>query len=566
MKTGQFLSFDNNELFYRHWRFQNELKTIVVMHRGHEHSERLSDFAMDDKFRDYNIFSYDQRGNGHTPTPVSPVFMDYVRDLDAFISFLGSEYGIKSQNILVVANSIAGMIVTTWVHDFAPKIAGMVLLAPAFDINLYVPMAKFFIGLGTKVNKEMEVPSYVKAKVLTHDVSQQEAYNADKLITKSINARLLLDMLKGGERILEDAAAITTPTVILTAGKDYVVKNKVIEQFYVRISSLDKQMIALDDFYHGLLFEKDNSTVYGHIHDFAVKIFNSEAEEISLLPEKFTRDEYDKLSLKMIPKIEQLNFALQKFAMGKIGSLSKGMQIGLRYGFDSGISLDYVYKNKAQGKLGFGKLMDKGYLNAIGWVGIRQRKRHLLQMLETKIESLINDKQQVRLLDIAAGTGNYLFDIKKKYPEVEIVANDFVKSNIEEGQKYLSENGISGMHFTNYDCFDGETYTKLNFKPNIVVVSGIFELFQDNDQVLRAINGVSTIVEEIGTVFYTGQPWHPQLKMIAYVLKSHKNSDWVMRRRSQKELDALFQSCGFAKTRMLIDDYGIFTVSSVSKK
>ena len=82
------------------------------------------------------------RGHGHTPTPISPVFMDYVRDLEAFVRYLNQNYEIKQQNLFVLANSIAGMIVSAWVHDYAPKIAGMTLLAPAFDINLYVPLAK----------------------------------------------------------------------------------------------------------------------------------------------------------------------------------------------------------------------------------------------------------------------------------------------------------------------------------------------------------------------------------------------------------------------------------------
>ncbi|MCD7933126.1 MAG: class I SAM-dependent methyltransferase family protein, partial [Tannerellaceae bacterium] len=53
----------------------------------------------------------------------------------------------------------------------------------------------------------------------------------------------------------------------------------------------------------------------------------------------------------------------------KLGFLSQGMKVGIKYGFDSGISLDYVYKNKPQGLLDIGKLMDYFYLNAIGLAG-----------------------------------------------------------------------------------------------------------------------------------------------------------------------------------------------------
>jgi len=78
----------------------------------------------------------------------------------------------------------------------------------------------------------------------------------------------------------------------------------------------------------------------------------------------------------------------------------------------------------------------------------------------------------------------------------------------------------------------------------------------------RAVKGAISICESSSHLVYTGQPWHPQLKMIAYVLNSHQKKDWVMRRRSQKELDRLMAYNGVVKERMLIDDFGIFTVSS----
>jgi len=76
------------------------------------------------------------------------------------------------------------------------------------------------------------------------------------------------------------------------------------------------------------------------------------------------------------------------------------------------------------------------------------------------------------------------------------------------------------------------------------------------------VQGIVSISEENSHILYTGQPWHPQLKMIAFVLNSHQKKDWVMRRRSQKELDRIMAFNHIKKEDMLIDDYGIFTVSS----
>ena len=56
--------------------------------------------------------------------------------------------------------------------------------------------------------------------------------------------------------------------------------------------------------------------------------------------------------------------------------------------------------------------------------------------------------------------------------------------------------------------------------------------------------------------------------MIARALTSHKagSPNWVMRRRSQREMDQLVEKAGFEKIRQWIDEDGIFTVSLAVKK
>ncbi|MDH6251012.1 alpha-beta hydrolase superfamily lysophospholipase [Chryseobacterium sp. H1D6B] len=559
MNNGHFKSFDDSEIFYREWNFKPQQKSIIIIHRGHEHSERLNDIAQSTQFSGYNIFAFDLRGHGYTKTPTSSIFMDYVRDIDSFAQFLHSKYEVKISDIFVIANSIGGVAASAWAHDFAPDIAGMALLAPAFKINLIVPLANEMITLGTKLKKGLIIKSYVKSKMLTHDIEQQQAYDSDPLITRSIDAALLIDLADAGKRLVEDAEAIDTPTLILSAEKDHVVFNKEQKIFYDKLDTDLKEYEVLPNFFHGILFDTGKEMVYDKIKAFAEKSFNKNKKQPSLSPDPFSIKEYEDLKNKVG---NNLNFKFQKWSLGKIGKISNGMAIGLKYGFDSGASLDYVYKNDPKGKSGFGKMMDKNYLEAIGWRGIRIRKQHLLQLLDQNIQALKKEGRKIKILDIAGGTGNYLFDIKEKYPEAEIVINEFVKANIEIGEKVIKEKKYENIRFTNFDCFDPETYKKLSFEPNITIISGILELFGDNNTASEAIRGAVSISEKNSHIVYTGQPWHPQLKMIAYVLNNHQNEDWIMRRRSQKELDRVMTFNAVQKEKMLIDDFGIFTVSS----
>ena len=561
MENLYFNTFDGNKIFYRKWNFEKNKKTLIIIHRGHEHSERLNELTQDKKFLKYNIFAYDLRGHGYTETKTSPNAMDYVRDLDSFVKHLKNEYQIKEENIFIVANSIGGVILSAYIHDFAPNIAGMALLAPAFEIKLYIPFAKQLVTLLTKIKKDAKVMSYVKAKVLTHDVAEQNKYNSDKLINKEINAKLLINLADMGKKLVEDSMAIELPTIIFSAEKDYVVKNSAQKKFFLNLSSKKREFIELENFYHGIIFEKERQKVYKMLDDFIQDVFKNQNTSLDTSPREFSRKEYERIALKEYPLNEKIFYSIQKFSMRTFGFLSKGMSLGLKYGFDSGISLDYIYKDQADGKLLLGKFIDRFYLNQIGWAGIRERKKNLLTLIEEKINSL--GEENVKILDVAGGTGNYLFDIKEKYPNVQILINEFKKSNIEVGEEVIKKNNWENISFVNYDCFDKETYKKINYTPNIVIISGVFELFENNKMLENTISGVAEILDKNGAVIYTGQPWHPQLKQIALVLNSHKGhgKSWLMRRRSEKELDSLFENYNLKKEKMLIDNDGIFTVS-----
>ena len=80
--------------------------------------------------------------------------------------------------------------------------------------------------------------------------------------------------------------------------------------------------------------------------------------------------------------------------------------------------------------------------------------------------------------------------------------------------------------------------------------------------VKRSLEGMAAAIPPHGYLVYTGQPWHPQLELIARALTSHRQGQaWIMRRRTQAEMDQLVAAAGFRKITQRIDPWGIFTVS-----
>jgi hypothetical protein len=98
-------------------------------------------------------------------------------------------------------------------------------------------------------------------------------------------------------------------------------------------------------------------------------------------------------------------------------------------------------------------------------------------------------------------------------------------------------------------------------------VSGLYELVPENGALRESLGGLADAIRPGGYVIYTGQPWHPQLEFIARTLSSHRgHKPWVMRRRTQAELDQLVESAGFQKIDQLTDDWGMFTVSLARRR
>jgi len=566
--TNTFKSFDNTELFYREWEHDIESngRILIILHRGHEHSGRLEIIASKPEFAGYKIFSYDNRGHGHTEAKAAFEFMDFVRDLDAFVSYVCEKEGKSQEDVFIIANSVAGVVASTWVHDYAPKVRGVALIAPAFKIKLYFPLAKEFLKLALKFKPELNIKSYVKSKFLTHDEAEQKRYNEDVLITPNIPARQLTTLLDTAIRVVADAELIATPMLVLSATKDYVVDSRVQGDFYASLASPLKKFVQLEGFYHGVLYETEHQKAIDEIASFMAQCF--ESEETSLVDEmiKTTKQEQDKIAYGTLPLWKEANYFAQRFMMKKLGFMSDGMKIGLKYGFDSGVTLDHIYKNEPSGLSWLGKMIDKNYLESIGWKGIRQRKVNMIAATEAKIALLQEKGEKVRILDIAGGPARYLIEIAEKYPEVEVEVRDYQEQNVQEGRALAQERNLTNISYRQSDAFNAENYDEEGYKPNIVIISGVFELFESNDLVGIAMDGVASIIADEGYLLYTGQPWHPQLEQIANVLGNHQNTKWIMRRRSQYELDTLFRDREFKKESMRVDDWGIFTVSSAQFK
>ena len=572
-----FETHDHVSLFYRHWpaTSQNTRGAIVLFHRGHEHGARMAHLVDELNLPDFDFFAWDARGHGLSPglRGHSPSFAASVRDVQTFVEHIAVTHNIPITNQYIIAQSVGAVLISTWVHDYAPSIRGMTLASPAFKVKLYVPFARAGLALMYQLKGLFFVNSYVKAKFLTHDPERIKSYETDPLISRPIAVNILLDLYKAADRVVTDAQAITVPTQLLISGDDWVVHAKPQHQFFSNLGTQIKEKWILPGFYHDTLGEKNRSSAVKNLRSFLLRQFNSPATYPDLRQAHHYGVAAEKTRQLSVPyrqfSLNRWYWTLTRLGIQLGEKFSTGLKLGRETGFDSGSTLDYVYRNEPQGQNIIGKYIDRLYLNSIGWKGIRQRKRFVEELLLEAIQRLNDEGCEVRLMDIAAGHGRYVLDAvaASPVPIHSILLRDYSDINVRDGLTLINERGLSSsVKFEKADAFDRQQLTEVSPQPSLVSVSGLYELFSDNDLVSRSLQGVADALEPGGYLVYTNQPWHPQLEMIARALTSHREGQaWVMRCRSQAEMDQLVVAAGFRKITQRIDEWGIFSVSLAVK-
>jgi alpha-beta hydrolase superfamily lysophospholipase len=568
-----FRASDGTELFYRHWPAPNgpSKGAIVLFHRGHEHSGRLAHLVDELDLPEFDFFAWDARGHGQSPGERghSPSLGRSVRDVDEFVAEVSRVSKHPIQNVAVIAQSVGAVLASAWLHDYAPRVRCAVLASPAFKVKLYVPLARPGLALMQKFRGNFVVKSYVKSKFLTHDRQRMESFDADPLITRDISVNILLQLYETAERVVQDAQAITVPLQLLISGADFVVHHGPQHEFFNRLGSTVKERHVLEGFYHDTLGERDRAKAVGLVRDFLIRRF-AEAPVVVDLTNAHrsgpTREESDRLATPL-PTVSPkgLYWSATRAGMRIGGLFSRGLKLGHDTGFDSGSTLDYVYRNEADSANPIGRLIDRNYLQSIGWRGIRQRKLHVEELIREAMQHLHDAKMPIRVMDVAAGHGRYVLealDSSAVKPE-SILLRDYSGLNVAQGQAMIRSKKLESIaQFVKGDAFDRASLASVTPKPTVAIVSGLYELFGDNDMVSRSLAGIADAVPAGGYLVYTGQPWHPQLELIARALTSHRGGEaWVMRRRSQGEMDQLVERAGFRKLTQRIDEWGIFTVS-----
>ncbi|WP_405799212.1 class I SAM-dependent methyltransferase family protein [Streptomyces sp. NBC_01506] len=277
--------------------------------------------------------------------------------------------------------------------------------------------------------------------------------------------------------------------------------------------------------------------------------------------------------------LKRARWAAMRALLGTVGRASAGIRIGYRHGFDSGSMLDYVYVNKAGGFPVVGHLIDRVYLNAVGWRAIRARRELLKDVLRKEIarrdgsdgSGSSGDTRAgaeaaggVRVLDVASGPGRYLQDVLAEYEPgtLHVECRDLDRAGLAQGERQTAERGLTGISYVYGDALDPAPASPA---PDIVVVSGLYELLLDDAVIASSVAHLRGMLAPGGVLVFTTQTHHPQLEFIANVLPNRDGVLWEMECRPVELAEQWAVRAGFAEVTSRRESVGLFTVTTARR-
>ena len=272
----EFETWDGLKLFHRTWRsLKPPRKSVVLFHGGHEHSGRFHELVERLGRGETTYFAWDARGHGRSPGPrgYARSLHDVTHDVDVFLQHLSKSHNLSLPDTVFLGHSVGSLTVIAYVREYQPQIRGMILGSPALHVRTYVPLDRLLLHLLIRLTPEGKINSYVVSSMLTHDPEEIASRNRDTLIARPIGAKMLLSVLEEGQRLIQDAPEIRVPTLVLSAGRDWVVHLSAARKFFNRLGAAKKEMIVYPGFFHEVFHEKERQQPIAKAREFIQALF-----------------------------------------------------------------------------------------------------------------------------------------------------------------------------------------------------------------------------------------------------------------------------------------------------
>ena len=264
-ESGSFEGVHGTKLFEQSWHPGGKTRAVIVIHHGlKSHSEHYADFARRAASIGYAVYAYDMRGHGRSEGPRATLddFEDLTADLQTFMDRVKTRE--PAAPVFLMGHSVGGAVVTLYTEERKPKLAGLIVLAPAIRIDsppIVAAAAPLSALLGPNF-KALDVPN----GIFSRDPAVVAEMNADPLIYQPPGpARSIGGLVAAIEKIWAHVDDIDVPLLGLHGTADKATDPRGTIELVKRVHSSDKKLILYKGLYHDLLHEPEHEQVLGDV-------------------------------------------------------------------------------------------------------------------------------------------------------------------------------------------------------------------------------------------------------------------------------------------------------------
>jgi acylglycerol lipase len=260
-ETGVFTGVHDTKLFEQSWHPSGAARAALVIHHGlKSYGEHYGELATRLTKRGFAVYAYDMRGHGRSAGRRATLddFEDLVADLDRFVERVRAREGASP--IFVMGHSVGGAVVTLYEVERRPRIAGLVVLAPAIRVDR-MPIEAAATPLTATMNPNLPVVD-VPDETFSRSPDVVAEMGRDPLIYHPAGpARTAGALLAAIEKIWGGADAIDVPLLALHGTADRATDPRGSAELVRRARSKDKKLLLYRGLFHDLVREPERDQV-----------------------------------------------------------------------------------------------------------------------------------------------------------------------------------------------------------------------------------------------------------------------------------------------------------------
>jgi alpha-beta hydrolase superfamily lysophospholipase len=263
MKTFEWnwQSRDGLKMFARGWEPDGQPAAVIVLLHGHgEHIGRYAHVGQAFANAGFALLGFDLRGHGLSEGPRghTPSYQHLNNDVTDFWEQAERRY--PGAPCFLYGHSMGGNLALNYALTARSALKGVIATGPWLRLAFEPPAAKVALGrVMNNIAPAFAQPSGIEQAALSRDAEVVRAYASDPLVHDRISARLFLTIYDSGLWIIEHAAGLSLPTLLMHGGADRLTSCEASREFAAKS---DKVTLRVwDGFYHEIHNEPEKAQV-----------------------------------------------------------------------------------------------------------------------------------------------------------------------------------------------------------------------------------------------------------------------------------------------------------------